>query len=112
MRATVRLRRIREVVGTYPLCVQPFLAFCCRTQLDAAGTALKITPHAGTIGPESSVFIKVQLSPTEEKSISASIPCKINQKSRPLILDIKGEGYRLMPSLKLVDRGEPQAVHR
>ena len=77
-------------------------------QLEAAGSELKITPHSGTIGPEGSILVRVQLIPTEQRIISVSIPCNIHQKFRNLRLDVKGEGYYLVPSLKLIDKGKLQ----
>ncbi|CDJ53112.1 hypothetical protein, conserved [Eimeria brunetti] len=74
-----------------------------RTHLEAAGTELKITPLSGSVPPESFVPVRIQMTPYEQKNISVSIPCKINQKFRNLRLDIKGEGYYLSPSLKLVE---------
>ena len=82
------------------------LACMRRAQLEAAGTELKITPLSGNLAPESSLPIKIQMTPSEQKNISVSIPCKINQKFRSLRLDIKGEGYYLMPTLKLVEEGK------
>lgn len=76
-----------------------------RTQLQAAGTELKIAPLSGNLAPQCAVPIRIQMTPSEQKNISVSIPCRIKQKFRNLRLDIKGEGYYLMPSLKLVEEG-------
>lgn len=86
------------------------LTMSFRSQLDATGSGLKIIPQSGTVGPESTMSLTVQLTPTEEKKFSESILCKVNQKLRPLRLDIRGEGYCLMPSLKLVDKGRANPV--
>ncbi|OEH79817.1 hydrocephalus inducing related protein [Cyclospora cayetanensis] len=75
-----------------------------QTQLESVSSELRITPHAGTVGPESSQLVKIRLTAIEQRTISISIPCKVEQKFRSLRLDIKGEGYYLMPSLKLVDK--------
>ncbi|KAL8431118.1 hypothetical protein Efla_004639 [Eimeria flavescens] len=80
--------------------------------LEAAGSEIRITPQMGILAPERSALIHVQLNLKEEKKFSASIPCRIAQKFKPLRLNIKGESYHLMPFLKVENKdGERLLIH-
>lgn len=76
-----------------------------RNQLESAAPDLRISPPAGVLPPESSVPVRVELSPRSEREFNFSFVCSVAQKFRPLRVDVKAEGYLLKPQLLLVEAG-------
>ncbi|XP_035679087.1 LOW QUALITY PROTEIN: hydrocephalus-inducing protein homolog [Branchiostoma floridae] len=65
--------------------------------------ALTITPMAGTVPPNASFPIDVAFSPTEEKQVNFNVVCHVQQKTEPLVLNVKAEGYTTNASVQCED---------
>lgn len=63
--------------------------------------ALSITPMTGVVGPDSSVTIHVNFKPLEERPFNFNIACNIKRKKEPVILNVKGLGYKIHASLAI-----------
>ncbi|CAK8990140.1 unnamed protein product [Durusdinium trenchii] len=72
----------------------------------AAGhPALKLNPKVGVIPPGESFPVEVRFSPNEEKFYNLNVVCTVKRKQKPVLLNIKGEGYRIHTKL-VVEEGE------
>eukprot|EP00434_Breviolum_minutum_P007893 symbB.v1.2.006964.t2/scaffold348.1/size222345/3 len=63
--------------------------------------ALSISPMSGVVGPDSSVTISVNFKPLEERPFNFNIACNIKRKKEPVILNVKGLGYKIHASLAI-----------
>eukprot|EP00435_Cladocopium_sp_Y103_P015901 s1994_g3.t3 len=63
--------------------------------------ALSISPMNGVVGPDSSVSIHVNFKPLEERPFNFNIACNIKRKKEPVILNVKGLGYKIHASLAI-----------
>ncbi|CAE7738994.1 Hydin, partial [Symbiodinium sp. CCMP2456] len=63
--------------------------------------ALSISPMSGVIGPDSSVTLSVNFKPLEERPFNFNVACNIKRKKEPVILNVKGLGYKIHASLAI-----------
>lgn len=66
---------------------------------DRAMGAVRVSPKQGVIGPGESLAVDVRFQPTEEKFYNVNVVCNIKRKQKPLLLNIKGEGYQIHTQL-------------
>eukprot|EP00743_Colponemidia_sp_Colp-15_P000860 GILK01000949.1.p1 GENE.GILK01000949.1~~GILK01000949.1.p1 ORF type:complete len:1078 (+),score=227.51 GILK01000949.1:666-3899(+) len=75
---------------------------------EEASSCLDIVPASGVVGPETKFPIEITFRPTSEKGVNLNLVCQIKRKVRPLILNIKGEGYDVHHSVYLEESdGKP-----
>lgn len=77
------------------------------------GDSLKVIPMSGIVPAYSDLPIEIQFNPKYEFTYNYNLQCNIKRKARPLVLNVKGEGYQIhhtvkadMPQIK-VAAGEP-----
>ncbi|XP_078688637.1 hydrocephalus-inducing protein-like [Branchiostoma floridae x Branchiostoma belcheri] len=97
-----------SAVETIGLCnnePRPFVFEFMEASLHSEGhaAALTITPMAGTVPPNASFPIDVAFSPTEEKQVNFNVVCHVQQKTEPLVLNVKAEGYTTNASVQCED---------
>ncbi|CAE7461684.1 Hydin [Symbiodinium sp. CCMP2592] len=63
--------------------------------------AISLSPDSGVVGPGASFPIEVKFSPNEERFFNYNVVCNIKRKEKPLLLNIKGEGYKIHTKLVL-----------
>ncbi len=66
---------------------------------------LDVSPSSGTVGPDSTFPVEVTFAPTLEKQFNFNMELTVKNRSRPLVLNVKGEGYVIHDSLLLEDSG-------
>merc|ERR1719506_1377354 len=66
---------------------------------EAEPSALKILPQRGTVGPESSTEIELIFEPKTEKVFNFNVVCDVKRKQDPVVLNVKGVGYKLHAQL-------------
>jgi len=68
-------------------------------------SALKILPQRGTVGPESSTEIELIFEPKTEKVFNFNVICDVKRKQDPVVLNVKGVGYKLHAQLTVEEFG-------
>jgi hydrocephalus-inducing protein len=61
--------------------------------------SVTLEPWRGTIAPRSKQCLNVSFTPQDEKAVNFSVVCNIKQKSDPLTLNIKGQGFLMLAKL-------------
>ncbi|CAJ1447961.1 unnamed protein product [Effrenium voratum] len=61
--------------------------------------AISLSPESGVVGPGASFPVEVRFAPTDEKFFNYNVMCNIKRKDKPLLLNIKGEGYKIHTKL-------------
>jgi hydrocephalus-inducing protein len=56
---------------------------------------LKITPVSGVVPAQGDLDIEVQFTPKFELTYNYNLTCNVKRKARPLVLNVKGEGYKI-----------------
>lgn len=59
------------------------------------GDSLKVTPVSGVVPAQSDLPIEVQFTPKFELTYNYNLTCNVKRKARPLVLNVKGEGYKI-----------------
>lgn len=59
------------------------------------GDSLKVTPVSGVVPAQSELPIEVQFTPKFELTYNYNLTCNVKRKARPLVLNVKGEGYKI-----------------
>lgn len=59
------------------------------------GDSLKVTPMQGVVPALSDLPVEITFMPKYELTYNYNLQCKIKRKARPLILNVKGEGYKI-----------------
>lgn len=62
-----------------------------------------VEPAFGTLEPNSKLSISLTFQPREQRSHTFNIKCKVNHMSKPLNLNVKGEGFQIQTSLYCED---------
>jgi len=76
-----------------------------------AESVIEVTPSSGVVGPDSSMPIELLFAPTLEKQFNFNVELSIKNKSRSLVLNVKGEGYAIHDVLLLEDaNGKPMEL--
>lgn len=63
------------------------------------GDSLRVTPMTGTVPAQSSLPLEVVFQPKYELNYNYNITCNVQRKARPLVLNVKGEGYKIHHSV-------------
>ena len=64
------------------------------------GDSLKVTPMQGVVPADSELPIEIAFTPKFELKYNYNLCCNIKRKARPLILNVKGEGYKIHHSVQ------------
>jgi len=64
------------------------------------GDSLKVTPMQGVVPALSDLPIEIAFTPKFELKYNYNLCCNIKRKARPLILNVKGEGYKIHHSVQ------------
>lgn len=59
------------------------------------GDSLKVSPMQGVVPADSELPIEITFTPKFELKYNYNLCCNIKRKARPLILNVKGEGYKI-----------------
>ena len=78
------------------------------------GDSLFVNPMIGTLQPKSSTNIEITFMPRSEKEFNYNLSLKVKNRSKPLLLNVKGVGYTInhnvfldnKPELKLFNKQE------
>jgi len=59
------------------------------------GDSLRINPVSGVVPAQSQVPVEVLFQPKYELNYNYNLICNVKRKARPLVLNVKGEGYKI-----------------
>lgn len=63
------------------------------------GDSLRVSPLQGTVPAGSQLPIEVMFQPKYELNYNYNLICNVKRKARPLVLNVKGEGYKIHHSV-------------
>ena len=63
------------------------------------GDSLRVFPLTGTVPPQSQIPIEILFQPKFELTYNYNLVCNVKRKARPLVLNVKGEGYKIHHSV-------------
>jgi hydrocephalus-inducing protein len=63
------------------------------------GESLKVNPMSGVVPAGSQLPVEVIFQPKYEVSYNYNLICNVKRKARPLVLNVKGEGYKIHHSV-------------
>jgi hydrocephalus-inducing protein len=63
------------------------------------GDSLRVSPMTGTVPAGSQVPVEVLFQPKYELNYNYNLICNVKRKERPLVLNVKGEGYKIHHSV-------------
>lgn len=63
------------------------------------GESLRVNPMAGVVPPQSQIPIEILFFPKYELTYNYNLICNVKRKARPLVLNVKGEGYKIHHSV-------------
>lgn len=63
------------------------------------GDSLIVTPMSGSIPPQSFIPIEIMFQPKYELEYNYNLLCNVKRKARPLVLNVKGQGYKIHHSV-------------
>jgi hydrocephalus-inducing protein len=64
------------------------------------GDSLKVSPMTGVVPPQSQIPIEIVFGPKFELTYNYNLICNVKRKARPLVLNVKGEGYKIHHSVQ------------
>jgi P pilus assembly chaperone PapD len=100
-------QKARETVNIMNSEKVPFAFHFERASFASGGlgsnSVMDILPASGTISPHSTLPVEITFAPTLEKQFNFNVELAIKSKSRPLVLNLKGEGYIIHDSVLLED---------
>lgn len=67
------------------------------------GDSLQVNPMSGVVPALGDLPIEITFMPKYELTYNYNLLCNIKRKARPLLLNIKGEGYKIHHSVKLME---------
>lgn len=59
------------------------------------GDSLKVIPPSGVVPAQGELPIEVAFTPKFELTYNYNLVCNVKRKARPLVLNVKGEGYKI-----------------
>merc|ERR1719502_842568 len=62
---------------------------------------LSVVPRSGVVGPGASFPVEITFTPTEERYFNYNVVCNVKRQAQPIILNVKGEGYKIHTKLVL-----------
>merc|ERR1719326_540432 len=74
-------------------------------EMSSSDPPLKIFPMRGTVGPESSAEVELIFEPHTEDIYNINLICDVKRKQDPVLLNIKGKGYKLHHMLTVDEFG-------
>jgi hydrocephalus-inducing protein len=63
------------------------------------GDSLRVNPMSGVVAPQSQLPIEILFFPKYELTYNYNLICNVKRKARPLVLNVKGEGYKIHHSV-------------
>jgi len=63
--------------------------------------ALAISPPNGVVGPDTTFPVEFTFKPREEKFYNFNVMCTVKRRNRPIVFNVKGEGYKIHTKLVL-----------
>ena len=63
------------------------------------GDSLRVSPMTGVVPPGSQIPIEIIFQPKFELTYNYNLICNVKRKARPLVLNVKGEGYKIHHSV-------------
>jgi hydrocephalus-inducing protein len=63
------------------------------------GDSLRVSPMSGVVAPDSVLPIEILFQPKYELTYNYNLICNVKRKDRPLVLNVKGEGYKIHHSV-------------
>jgi len=63
------------------------------------GDSLKVSPMSGTIPAFGDLEVEIVFNPKYELTYNYNLICNVKRKARPLVLNVKGEGYQIHHSV-------------
>jgi len=63
------------------------------------GDSLRVSPMTGVVPPGSQIPIEIIFQPKYELTYNYNLICNVKRKARPLVLNVKGEGYKIHHSV-------------
>jgi hydrocephalus-inducing protein len=63
------------------------------------GDSLKVSPMSGTIPAFGDQEVEIVFNPKYELTYNYNLTCNVKRKARPLVLNVKGEGYQIHHSV-------------
>ena len=71
------------------------------------GDSLSVKPISGVVNPQSHVEVEIIFRPKFEKSYNYNLVCNVKHKARPLNINVKGVGYKLLHEVKVDNLNAP-----
>jgi hydrocephalus-inducing protein len=59
------------------------------------GDSLRVNPISGVVPAQSQIPIEILFQPKHELNYNYNLICNVKRKARPLVLNVKGEGYKI-----------------
>jgi len=78
--------------------------------LEGQQEALSVKPLSGVVGPDSSLNLEVTFTPQEEQPFNFNVACNVKRKKDPIILNVKGIGYKIHASLAVEEPAGRRAI--
>lgn len=75
------------------------------------GNSLMVAPMSGILAPNSSTNVAVTFFPQLEKEYNYNLCLKVRNRSKPLYLNVKGEGYNINHNVYLDNKPELRLLH-
>jgi len=63
------------------------------------GDSLRVIPSSGVVPAQSELPLEILFQPKYELTYNYNLQCNIKRKARPLVLNVKGEGYKIHHSV-------------
>ena len=73
------------------------------------GDSLSVNPISGVVPALSDLPIEITFQPKFELTYNYNLICNVKRKARPLVLNVKGEGYKIHHSVKVMETPPIQA---
>eukprot|EP00929_Paragymnodinium_shiwhaense_P007666 TRINITY_DN111574_c0_g1_i1.p1 TRINITY_DN111574_c0_g1~~TRINITY_DN111574_c0_g1_i1.p1 ORF type:complete len:5027 (+),score=1455.52 TRINITY_DN111574_c0_g1_i1:94-15081(+) len=70
-------------------------------QIEGQPPCVSVAPTHGVVGPDGTTEIHVTFKPLEEKAFNFNIVCRIKRKNEPVVLNVKGIGYKIHATLEV-----------
>jgi len=98
--------RARETVHIVNKEHIPFSFSFSRSSFETEGQVpvLAVSPNSGVVGPGASCPVEVTFTPIEEKFYNFNVLCNVKRREKPIVLNVKGEGYKIHTKLVIEEK--------